>query len=75
MNIIHLEIRFKKGSFIPMNKQQLVDEADLCGSLGERYLLNPKAKYTAEPPLASAISSTGRPFIVLSKIPITGVFI
>ena len=33
-----------------MNKQQLVDEADLCGSLGECYLLNLKAKYTAERP-------------------------
>ena len=82
-----------------MNKQQLLDEAELCGSPGECYLVNPKAKYTAEPPdisieltivskyhhggrlkkamipLASAISSTCRPFIVLSKIPITGVFI
>ena len=57
-----------------MNKQQkLLDEAELCGSPGGCYLRNPKAKYTAEPPLASAISSTCRPYIVLSKIPITGV--
>ena len=33
-----------------MNKQQLLDEAELCGSPGGCYLLNPKAKYTAEPP-------------------------
>ena len=33
-----------------MNKQQLLDEAELCGSPGECYLLNPKTKYTAEPP-------------------------
>ena len=32
-----------------MNKQQLLHEAELCGSLGGCYLLNPKAKYTAEP--------------------------
>ena len=78
-----------------MNKQQqLLDEAELCGSPGGCYLRNPKAKYTAEPPdisieltivskyhhscrlrkaILSAISSTCRPYIVLSKIPITGV--
>ena len=78
-----------------MNKQQqLLDEAELCGSPGGCYLRNPKAKYTAEPPdisieltivskyhhscrlrkaILSAISSTCRPCIVLSKIPITGV--
>ena len=34
-----------------MNKQQqLLDEAELCGSPGGCYLRNPKAKYTAEPP-------------------------
>ena len=33
-----------------MNKQQSLDEAELSGSPGECYLLNPKAKYTAEPP-------------------------
>ena len=34
-----------------MNKQQqLLDEAELCGSQGGCYLRNPKAKYTAEPP-------------------------
>ena len=33
-----------------MNKQQLLDEAELCASPGGCYLLNPKAKYTAEPP-------------------------
>ena len=78
-----------------MNKQQqLLDEAELCGSPGGCYLRNPKAKYTDEPPdisieltivskyhhscrlrkaILSAISSTCRPYIVLSKIPITGV--
>ena len=74
--------------------QQLLDEAELCGSPGECYLRNQKASYTAEPPdmlieltivikyhhggrlrkvILSAISSTCRPFIVLYKIPITGV--
>ena len=33
-----------------MNKQQLLDEAELCGSPGGCYLRNQKAKYTAEPP-------------------------
>ena len=33
-----------------MNKQQLLDETELSGSPGECYLLNPKAKYTAQPP-------------------------
>ena len=32
-----------------MNKQQLLDEAELCGSMGGCYLLNPKPKYAAEP--------------------------
>ena len=31
-----------------MDKQQLLDEAELCGS--QCYLLNPKVKYTPEPP-------------------------
>ena len=77
-----------------MNIQQLLDEAELCGSPGGCYLRNQKAIYTAEPPdisneltivskyhhggrlrkaILSAISSTCRPFIVLSKIPITEV--
>ena len=33
-----------------MNKQQLLDEAELCGSPEGSYLRNPKAKCTAEPP-------------------------
>ena len=32
-----------------MNKQQSLDEAELCGSPEGSYLRNPKAKYTAEP--------------------------
>ena len=79
-----------------MNVQQLLDEAELCGTPGGCYLRNQKAKCTAELPdisteltivskyhhggrlpkvILSAISSTCRSFIVLSKIPITGVFI
>ena len=33
-----------------MNKQQLLDEAELCGSPGGCYLRNQKAKYAAKPP-------------------------
>ena len=33
-----------------MDKQQLLNEAELCGSPRECYLLNPKVKYTPEPP-------------------------
>ena len=76
-----------------MNKQQLLDEVELCGSPGGCYLRNQKAIYTAEPPdisneltivskyhhggrlrkaILSAISSTCRPFAVISKILITG---
>ena len=79
-----------------MNIQQLLDEAELCGSPGGYYLQNPKDKYTAEPPgisneltivseyhhvgrlrkvVLSALSSTCRPYTIISKILITGVFI
>ena len=33
-----------------MNIQQLLDEAELCGSPGGCYLRDQKAIYTAEPP-------------------------
>ena len=33
-----------------MNKQQLLDEAELCGTPGGCYLRNQKAKCTAELP-------------------------